>query len=109
MTLSAYKGMWLVAMFDLPVDTPRLRKVYTRFRKGLLRDGFTMLQYSVYARYCASDEASQVHRKRVKEGLPEEGEVRVVTLTDHQFGKMEVYIGAKRTKTEQAPLQLELL
>ncbi|HHT9133449.1 MAG TPA: CRISPR-associated endonuclease Cas2, partial [Candidatus Avalokitesvara rifleensis] len=48
---SEYRAMWLFAMFDLPVDTKKARREYTRFRKALLTEGFTMLQYSVYARY----------------------------------------------------------
>lgn len=99
--------MWLVAMFDLPVDTQARRRAYTRFRKVLLKDGFTKLQFSVYARYCVSEDASKVHRQKIRDELPEEGEVRVVTLTDHQFGKMEVFFGKKRAPTEEKPLQLE--
>ena len=108
MVSSPFKGMWLIAMFDLPMDTPRRRKAYARFRSSLLRDGFTRLQLSVYARYCSSEEASHIHRKRIRQALPAEGQVRVVLLTDHQFGKMEVYVGKKRGKPEHAPLQLEL-
>lgn len=107
MTLSAYKGMWLIAMFDLPVDSQRARRAYTRFRKALLNDGFAMLQFSIYARYCANEEASQIHRQRVKAALPDAGQVRVATLTDHQYGRMEVFTGKKREEPEQKPLQLE--
>lgn len=107
MVQPAFKAVWLVAMFDLPVVTQKHRRAYTRFRKELLKDGFIMLQLSVYARYCASEEASQVHRKRVREAIPEEGHVRVVTLTDHQFGKMELYVGKKSKEPENAPVQLE--
>ncbi|MGH9455773.1 MAG: CRISPR-associated endonuclease Cas2, partial [Terriglobia bacterium] len=46
LALSGYRAMWLFAMFDLPVDEKELRREYTQFRKGLLREGFTMLQYS---------------------------------------------------------------
>jgi len=99
--------MWLIAMFDLPVDTAAARKAYARFRKALLNDGFTQLQYSVYARYCAGEDASIVHRKRVREALPAIGRVRVLTLTDHQFGRMEVYAGKKQKSAEKIPLQLE--
>jgi CRISPR-associated protein Cas2 len=99
--------MWLVALFDLPVVTPKDRRHYARFRKALLKDGFIMLQYSVYARYCASEEGSETHRKRVRESCPDEGEVRLLAVTDHQYAKMEVYVGAKREPTEQPPVQLE--
>ena len=109
MSFSTYKGMWLMAMFDLPVDSKEHRRAYAQFRKALLRDGFCMLQFSVYARYCVSEELSVVHRKVIHCALPDDGQVRVVTLTDHQFGKMEVLVGKTRQPTEQAPVQLEFL
>lgn len=99
--------MWLIALFDLPVDSISRKRAYTHFRRDLLRDGFDMLQYSVYARYCPSEEASEVHRKRVRQSVPAEGQVRILSLTDHQFGKMEIYSGLKRLRTEKRPLQLE--
>jgi len=100
--------MWLVAMFDLPVDTKESRREYTRFRKTLLREGFMMLQYSVYARYFESQENSDVHRARVRGALPPDGQVRLIAITDHQFGKMEVFFGKKRQETEEPPAQLLL-
>jgi hypothetical protein len=39
--------MWLVVMFDLPV-TADARREYAHFRKGLLKDGFARMQFSVY-------------------------------------------------------------
>lgn len=106
--LSAYRGMWLFAMFDLPVDTKDSRRQYTRFRNALLREGFTMLQFSVYARYCASEESSEVHRRSIRKALPPGGQVRVVAITDRQFGKMETYHGKKRHNPEEPPPQLLL-
>jgi len=100
--------MWLFAMFDLPVDSKEARRRYTRFRNELLKDGFTMLQFSVYARYCPSEEASQVHRLRVRRALPPEGHVRLLSVTDRQFGKMAVYYGRKRAEPEKPPAQLML-
>ena len=106
--LSGYQAMWVVAMFDLPVDDGQARKHYTRFRKHLLAQGFSMLQFSVYARFCASEEASAVYRRRVREALPPEGQVRVLALTDRQFGKMEVYLGKTAQRPEKRPDQLLL-
>ena len=40
-----WRTMWVIAMFDLPTDTAHVRKAYARFRKDLLNDGFTMMQY----------------------------------------------------------------
>ncbi len=106
--LSEYRAMWLFAMFDLPVDTREARRQYTRFRKALLADGFSMLQFSVYARYCPSEEASRVHYNRVRIALPPEGQVRLLFVTDRQFGKMEVYYGKKRKPVEDPPPQMML-
>ncbi|MEW6413440.1 MAG: CRISPR-associated endonuclease Cas2 [Candidatus Zixiibacteriota bacterium] len=100
--------MWLFAMFDLPVDSPAARRQYTNFRKSLLKQGFTMLQYSVYSRYCNSEERATVFRERLKKTLPPQGEVRLLAVTDHQFGKMQVFLGKKRAQTEKPPEQLLL-
>ncbi len=108
MHLSGYRCMWLIVFFDLPVDTKKARKQYTEFRKDLLQDGFTMMQYSVYCRHCASKENTEVHLKRVRLAVPPDGEVRVATFTDKQFGRMEIYHGKRRTRTEDPPAQLEM-
>ncbi|MDP2324283.1 MAG: CRISPR-associated endonuclease Cas2 [Gammaproteobacteria bacterium] len=100
--------MWLFAMFDLPVDDTAAKKRYRHFRKLLLQEGFTMLQWSVYARYCACEDASQVFRRRIRAKLPEEGHVRVMAVTDRQFAKMEVYQGKSRAWAETKPDQLQL-
>ena len=108
MLISGYRCMWVVAMFDLPVDTKAARRAYTRFRKALLRDGFTQMQYSVYMRHCASEENAQVHLARIEATLPDDGEVRVLTITDKQFERMHVFWGKRRKPPEPAPAQLEL-
>jgi CRISPR-associated protein Cas2 len=95
-------------MFDLPVTTKAARKRYARFRTLLLQEGFSMLQFSVYARYCVSEESSEAFRQRLRRRLPSEGQVRLLLVTDRQFGKMEVYLGKNRSETEQPPSQLTL-
>ncbi|MCL2659031.1 MAG: CRISPR-associated endonuclease Cas2 [Acidobacteriaceae bacterium] len=106
--LSAYRALWLIAMFDLPVETPANRRDYTRFRKALLKDGFMMLQFSVYARYLPSEEAADAHRNTIRSVIPPLGQVRLITVTDLQFGKMEVYFGKKPRSSEEIPEQILL-
>lgn len=101
--------MWVIVLFDLPTETPQARKRYALFRKHLLNDGFSMMQYSVYMRHCASEENTQVHITRVRHHLPPHGEVRILKITDKQFGKIQVYYGKKRKPVEQPPPQLSLL
>ncbi|MFN4260282.1 MAG: CRISPR-associated endonuclease Cas2 [Gemmataceae bacterium] len=100
--------MWLAVMFDLPVDTKKARRDYTRFRNGLLRDGFTMMQFSVYIRHCASEENAAVHIRRVEAMVPPDGEVRIITFTDKQFERMRIFWGKRRKPPEKAPQQLTL-
>ena len=107
MTFGGLQSMWTIVLFDLPTDTKLARRQYSQFRKKLLEDGFTMMQYSVYMRHCPSEENAKVHRKRVKSSLPPEGEVRIFTITDKQFGKIEVYYGKQRRATEKPTLQLQ--
>ena len=103
-----FRTVWVVAMFDLPTNTAKARRAYTDFRKNLLEDGFVMLQYSVYARHCPSEENMLVHEGRIRTNLPPVGEVRVLSLTDRQFGRMKVFHGKKARKTEGPPEQISL-
>ncbi|CAA9888997.1 CRISPR-associated endoribonuclease Cas2 [Candidatus Methylobacter favarea] len=108
MSFGGLNSVWVIVIFDLPTDTPQARKQYTVFRKHLLDNGFGMMQYSVYMRHSASDENAQVHAKRIKSRLPPDGEVRIIKITDKQFGRIEVFYGKKHKKIEQAPDQLSL-
>ena len=98
--------MWLFAMFDLPMKTHEQKREYTRFRKLLLREGFSRLQFSVYARYCVSEETSTAHSERVRDFLPPEGQVRLLAITERQFAKQRIYWGPASKPAETAPVQL---
>ncbi len=106
MNFGGLNTMWIIVLFDLPTETKLDRRNYVFFRKALLEDGFRMMQYSVYMRHSSSEENSQVHIGRVKASLPPDGEVRIVKLTDKQFGKIKVFYGKKRKAVEEAPKQL---
>lgn len=106
MSFGGYRSMWIITMFDLPTDTSEARKAYHDFRGCLLDDGFTMLQFSVYGRHCASEENAIVHEKRVNAALPDDGEVRLLIITDKQFERMKVFHGKIRKATEKSPQQI---
>ena len=91
--------MWIVAMFDLPVDTKEARFEYRKFVKALLVHGFDRMQFSVYVRFCASEENAAVHRKHIAANIPPDGEVRVLQITDKQFERIQVYCGRLRPAT----------
>ena len=100
--------MWVLVFFDLPTETRKERKSHAQFRKNLLNDGFTMFQFSIYLRHCASRENAEVHLKRVKTFLPEKGNVGILVITDKQFGSMELFSCKKEKQVTTPYQQLEL-
>jgi CRISPR-associated protein Cas2 len=93
--LNAYHIMWLFVFFDLPTSTKKERKAASGFRKSLLKDGFSMMQFSVYIRHCASKESADVHTKRVNSFIPEHGQVSILCITDKQYGNIVNFWGKK--------------
>ena len=106
--INSYHIMWLFVFFDLPVVTKKERKTASDFRKNLIKDGFTMMQFSVYIRHCASYESQHVHKNRVKSLVPESGMVSILCVTDKQYGDIINIWGKQSKKTNSTPLQLEL-
>jgi len=100
--------MWLMTMFDLPTISKEEKKEYTRFRKYLLREGFIQLQYSVYAKFLASRENSRKYYRYIQEIVPPGGYVRLLMVTDKQFGDMVSLYGTKIKEVEHTPEQLLL-
>ena len=100
--------MWVLVFFDLPTDTKKDRKNYALFRKQLVKDGFSMFQFSIYTRCCPSRENADVHIKRVKKFLPQKGYVGILCITDKQFGTMELFQSTKPILAQPEPQQLEL-
>ena len=105
---NAYRVMWMMVFFDLPTDTKKDRHHAALFRKKLIRDGFAMMQFSVYVRHCSSYENLEVHRKRVQMALPPSGCINILAVTDKQFGRMEMFINTKIREKIEVPQQLEL-
>jgi CRISPR-associated protein Cas2 len=106
--LNEYRVLWVIVLFDLPVVTKKDRKIYARFRKLLLQDGFNMFQFSIYLRHCPSRENAEVHVKRVKKWLPDKGHIGILTITDKQFGQMEIFYGEEKQKVQTGWQQLEM-
>ena len=106
MSFGGFRSMWVMVLFDLPTDSQDARRDYRVFREMLLESGFIMLQFSVYTRHCSTEEKADALSGRVLGGLPEDGQVRVFTMTDKQFERMKVYVGKIKRKNEAAPEQL---
>ena len=83
-------------------------RVFYLTRRGLSDGYFTMFQFSIYIRNCASSENAAVHIKRIKSRLPPHGKVGILCITDKQFSNMELFFGTKTQKVQAEGVQLEL-
>lgn len=105
---NAYRIMWVMVLYDLPTDTKVNMKAANQFRKKLLDDGFNLFQFSMYIRHCPSRENAEVHIKRVKGMLPKEGKVAIMSITDKQFGDIEIFYARNKEEPKPVCQQLEL-
>ena len=104
------KFMRMIVLFDLPVKEKAAQKAATKFRKFLIDDGYLMLQYSVYTRVCNGYDAVKTHEKRLKVHLPENGSIRLLTITEKQYESMQILLGEfKQSDTPVSYEQLTLL
>ena len=100
--------MRLIVFFDLPVLTPKQRKDYRLFRKFLIKDGYLMLQESVYAKLVTNDRTASAAISRMCKNRPPEGLVQVLRVTERQFETM-TYITGERDAYDEVDTMEELL
>lgn len=93
--------MRMICMFDLPIETEREKRIYRIFRKNLLKEGFVMMQYSVYIRTCPNRDYCKRLEKRIQKIAPEKGNVRLLMITEKQYLDMKLIVGS-RNETEKA-------
>lgn len=90
-------------MYDLPSTSNKEKSNSKKFRKNLIKDGFRMMQYSIYARYCFGEENAEMHKRRIKKFLIIDGKVNIIKLTDKQFDSIEMFEGRSGYSTINAP------
>ncbi len=92
--------MRVMLFFDLPVITEKDKRIYTRFRKYLISNGYMMLQFSVYSKIFNNRDAATKHIATIKKHVPQKGSIRLMLVTEKQYSKMEILIGG-RSKLEE--------
>ena len=89
--------MRLIVFFDLPVETSKNRHDYAVFRKFLLKNGFIMMQESVYSKLVINNVTSKTVKEHVKKNLPPDGLVELLEITENQFSNIEYLVGKKNS------------
>lgn len=94
----SYRFVRILVLFDLPVLTVENRRNYSRFRKFLIRNGFMMMQESVYCRMALNQSIANSIISNIRANKPPEGLVQILTVTEKQFSKMELITGSYTSK-----------
>lgn len=89
----SYRFMRMLVFFDLPTETAEDRRNYRRFRSGLIKNGFIMLQESVYCKLLMNSTADHYVREAVRKIRPPRGTVQMLTITEKQFSGIEYLVG----------------
>ncbi len=97
--------MRLLIFFDLPVKSKFERKQATGFRNFLIKDGFYMIQFSLYGRICNTIESAKLHESRISLNIPNHGSVRSMIVTEKQYASMNILSGEIKKKEKPAQNQ----
>lgn len=89
----SYRFVRILVFFDLPVITNEDRKNYRQFRKYLIKNGFIMMQESVYCKMAITRAAAEQMIKNIRSNKPPHGLVQLLTVTEKQFSAMEMITG----------------
>ena len=89
--------MRILVFFDLPSDTSEEKKHYRDFRKLLIRNGFVMMQESVYCRMVLNQSVENAVCDVIRKNRPPRGVVQLLTVTEKQFSKMEFISGESQS------------
>lgn len=90
--------MRLLIFFDLPVKSKCERRQATQFRNFLVKDGFYMIQFSLYGRLCNTLESAKQHENRVTAYVPSKGSVRTLIVTEKQYASINILVGTPKKK-----------
>lgn len=86
--------MRVMVLFDLPIETSADRRNYSKFRRFLIKNGFMMMQESVYIKLALNQNNAMGIIDLVKKNKPPEGLVQILTITEKQFSKIEIITGS---------------
>lgn len=109
--MDSYEGrfMRLFVFFDLPTGTKKERSHATKFRNMLIKNGFMMLQFSVYVRVCKGQDMVSKYLDIIMKHLPPKGHIRAMQITDKQYERMHILIGEESVEEKNVGMQQLLL
>ena len=101
--------MRILVMFDLPVVSSHDRREYTKFRKYLIKNGFFMVQESVYCKLTQNTVAADAMIENLKKNKPENGLVQALKVTEKQYSRIEYIAGERCSEVLDTDSRLVIL
>lgn len=105
----SYRFMRVIVFFDLPTETLENKREYRRFRKTLIKNGFLMMQESVYCRMLITSSAGRSVVDIIRKNRPTEGIVQIMTVTEKQFAAIEYITGEHHSEVIESDERLIIL
>lgn len=94
----SFRYMRLIVFFDLPVGLAKERKEYAKFRKALIKNGFIMMQESVYSKLLLNAQSAEFEKQFVRNNKPDSGLIQMLLVTENQYSRMELVLGDVKTE-----------
>lgn len=92
------------------METSRNKRNYSRFRKFLIKNGYSMMQYSVYSKIILNRTVLHFQKGLLRKNAPPDGYVETLIVTEKQFSNMESIVGeGKRNNQEQSTKRMIIL
>ena len=101
--------MRVLVFFDLPTETLENKREYRKFHKLLIKNGFLMMQESVYCRMLLTPSAGNSVIDTIRKNKPSEGIVQILTVTEKQFSSMEYITGKYHSEVVESDERLIIL
>ena len=65
-----------------------------------IKNGYIMMQYSVYCKIFANREAAVKHVNILQRNVPQKGQIRILLVTEKQYAKIEIIVGGKSNQEQ---------
>ncbi len=95
--MSGFRFMRIFVFFDLPMDSLEEKREYRKFRKALIKNGFIMMQESVYCKLMTTPSVENSVKNMIQMNKPSKGVVQTLVVTEKQFVKMEYVVGENKS------------
>ena len=96
-----YKFMRMIVFYDLPMNNKREIRIYSQFRKFLIKSGFNMLQFSIYSKVFNNVDAANIFSRTLRKNAPAQGQIRIMIVTEKQYNSIEIIIGGRSKQEEK--------